>query len=104
MLERLCFKTQCDTDLVMEFLNLTPADLADSILVRSTEYKMRERLRKKRELGFSGWNTPQIENGDLLLRLKKSLNKGAYIDVINFAAMLLAMDGMFVEKHLKKSE
>lgn len=102
MIERLNLKKQPDENLVMEFLVEAKPNHADSVLVRATEYAMIKRLKEKRNAGFFGWNTPQVENSELLNRLRKSLGKGAYIDVINFAAMILAREKMFVEKHYTK--
>jgi len=98
-MEMLRLKKDPDENLVMEFLMEAKSSHADSVLLRSTEYSMSVRLKEKRDSGLSGWNTPQIENKDLLARLRKSLEKGKYIDVINFAAMILAREKMFVEQH-----
>ncbi len=100
MLERLNLKKQPNENLLMEFITKIPSKDADSVLLRFTEYKMAKRLKQQREMGFSGWNTPQCGNSDLLKRLRDNLDRGEYLDVINLAAMLLARENMFVEKHL----
>jgi len=102
MIERLRLKKQPDENLVMEFLVEAKSNHADAVLVRATEYAMSVRLKEQRDNGFFGWNTPQCENSDLLDRLKKNLEKGDYIDVINLAAMILAREKMFVEEHYSK--
>jgi len=99
MLARLNLKSKPDENLVMEFIMKIPSKIADSTLVRFIEHEMHKKLKEKRDSGFSGWNTPQIENKDLLISLKRNLKRGDYIDVINLAAMLHARKNMFIEKH-----
>ncbi len=103
MLQRIELKEQPHEDLVMEFIVHTTPEKADSALLRFTEYEMRTRLNEQRVKGFTGWNTPQCENSDLMKRLKKNLEAGDYIDVINLAAMLNAREKIFTEKHLTET-
>lgn len=73
---------------------LTPVD-ANSLLIEFTKYEMMARLSRQREKDFSGWQTRDCSNKDLLERLKRNLKAGDMLDVINLAAMIHMRKIMF---------
>lgn len=97
MIEKVVMAKNPNKDLYAHFVINARAEDADGTLVEFTAHEMRQRLREQREKGFSGWNTPQCTNDNLMHRLVKNLEKGDLIDVINLAAMLLARQQLFEE-------
>lgn len=62
---------------------------ADEALVDITSNAMAEKLKKKRRQNKEGWHIKEmITNEQLLIMLKKNLDDGDMVDVINLAAMV----------------
>lgn len=62
---------------------------ADEALVDITSNAMAEKLKKKRRQNKEGWYIKEmITNEQLLIMLKKNLDDGDMVDVINLAAMV----------------
>ncbi len=72
----------------------------DDIAVLDFSGQMREKLQKKREQGYSGWDDPEKCSTELLSNLlREHVEKGDPVDVANFC-MMLHMRG---DKILKNS-
>lgn len=83
------------TNLQIECITRLPDQNADKLLVEFAAHEMRERLNSQSESGFHGWHGPNCTNEDLIERLKKNLEKGDLIDVLNLAAMALARQHLY---------
>ncbi len=100
MIEKIALSTEPDEELLLSFVVGTSSVKADILLVEFANYEMREKLKKQRDKGFRGWHTAECENNDLKERLLKNVSSGDWVDVLNLAAMLLARERMFTEKHI----
>ena len=70
----------------------------DYLMVQNTSQAMLKKLAKKREEGYGGWHHPNKEicsNEKLIDMLKKHIEKGDMIDVMNFAAMIHSRNEMY---------
>lgn len=83
------------TELQIECIVRMPNDAADMLLIEFVAHEMRERLKTQRDKGYHGWHTSICDNKDLIKRLKKNLEKGDLLDVLNLAAMALAREHLF---------
>ena len=83
------------TQFQVECILRLPDDRADSLLVEFAAHEMRERLRSQRKKGFHGWHGPNCTNEDLFERLRKNLEKGDLVDVLNLTAMALARKHLY---------
>lgn len=72
-------------------------EAADALLIEMVAYEMRHKLAKKRKDGRGGWFTPDCESIDLVDSLRKHVENGDMIDVINLAAMILARHKLYGE-------
>ena len=85
------------TELQIECILRLPGKEADALLIEFASHEMSNRLCTQREHGFHGWHGPNCTNQDLIERLKKNLEKGDLIDVLNLAAMALAREHLYGE-------
>ena len=70
---------------------------ADIMLVSIASIAMTEKLKKKRGEGKRDWHTSPLINDDLLSELRKHVDKGDMVDVMNFAAMIYARQATGIE-------
>lgn len=71
-------------------LHVDDDKLADFLMVEHVKEKMLNKLAKKREDGRGNWHHPtQCSNSILIESLKKHIDKGDMVDVLNLAAMIL---------------
>ncbi len=71
---------------------------ADRILIEHAARAMEQRMTHAREeMGYSGWHTDDCGIDDLFNRLKENVLNGAWVDVMNLAAMIHARGVLFGE-------
>lgn len=63
---------------------------ADELMVELASAAMMERLDEKRSEGAGGWHTENCTNDSLYWRLRASVENGKWVDVLNYAGMILA--------------
>ena len=97
MIEKIKISKTIDEELLLSFVTRAAPVSADNILVEFASFKMIKRLREQRDKGYKGWNTAQCENADLKRRLLQNVEEEDWVDVINFASMLLARKQLFDE-------
>jgi hypothetical protein len=85
------------SEFTTEWVLRMPDDVADGLLVDLVQHEMREKLKKKRDEGRCGWFGPNIQSHDLKKMLIDHIEKGDMVDVINFAAMILARKRLYRE-------
>jgi hypothetical protein len=73
-------------------------ELADFLMIEDVKQKMSEKLSKKRNEGKGNWYHPTLCKNDILLEsLKKHIDKGDMVDVLNLAAMILTRKELYGE-------
>lgn len=97
-MNKLTFAKGFDKTLAIHFIVRMPSREADDLLSEFASLEVRDRLKEKRESGKHGWHTAQCTNADLVNALKAKLDKGDYVDVMTYAAMLLARQRLFKEE------
>lgn len=71
------------------FVESTTNEQADLAMVESVAQAMRNKLSKKRNDGRGGWyKLHEVNNKKLIEMLKKHVDKGDMVDVLNLAAMI----------------
>lgn len=73
----------------VQYFKIITNKKADEHLVEHVKQSMEVKLSKKRNEGYGGWHHLELcSNEYLLKKLKKHIDKGDMIDVINFAGMI----------------
>lgn len=75
----------------------TQADI-DNEAVDKLAQAMKDKLAKKREEGYGGWDKPHCTNGNLSDFLRIHVKKGDPVDVANFCAFLFARGSEILQK------
>ncbi|MDY6868830.1 MAG: hypothetical protein SVT56_13195 [Chloroflexota bacterium] len=73
-----------------DFINCLPDETADHLMVTFATRKMREKLAEKRKEGRGGWFHDDCSEEHLINLLNDHIAKGDMVDILNFAAMILA--------------
>ncbi len=78
------------------FIQRMPNEAADRALVAMACDSMSEKLTRKRNQGRHGWHN-NCRNNQLLVMLKRHVEKGDMVDVMNLAAMIHARTELYGE-------
>jgi len=77
------------------FIERTDHQIADELLLSTAQEAMERRLDEKAQQGCHGWHGPECTNGELLEMLKRNVEKGEMVDVMNLAAMIYARERLY---------
>lgn len=88
-----------NSEIMVQSIHRWTNEEADEQLIEHVRQSMELKLSKKRKQGYGGWQSLyQCNNNYLLDQLKKHIDKGDMIDVINFAGMIDARTNMYGDK------
>ena len=97
MLYKIQMLEKPNSDLISSFVTNCPPIQATEILADFMCCEIRKSLRESRKRGMAGWNTPQVENDNLMKRAEKNIVQGDYLDAAILLLMVVARNQLFEE-------